>query len=73
MIESDWIALDVPNRTLTLEISDDEMAQRNAAWQPAPLKFERGYRVLYQQHVTQAPQGVSSDFLRLPATELVSR
>ena len=54
------------NRSLTLEVSETELAQRRAAWQPGPLKFERGYRMLYQQHVTQAPQGVDFDFLRLP-------
>jgi hypothetical protein len=31
------------------------------------LQFERGYRRLYQQHVTQAPQGVDFDLLRLAA------
>jgi dihydroxy-acid dehydratase len=61
----DMIALDVPNRTLMLEISEGEMARRRAAWKPAPLRYERGYRMLYQQHVLQAPQGVDFDFLRL--------
>ncbi|HEV2122732.1 MAG TPA: dihydroxy-acid dehydratase, partial [Chloroflexota bacterium] len=61
----DTIHLDVPNRTLTLEVAEEELARRRAAWQPKPLKFERGYRLLYQQHVTQAPQGVDFDFLRL--------
>ena len=63
----DWISLDVPHRTLTLELPDAALAQRRAAWRPAPRQFERGYRMLYQQHVTQAPQGVDFDFLRLPA------
>ena len=67
----DVISLDVPNRQLTLEISDTELAQRRAAWRPAPLQFERGYRMLYQQHVTQAPQGVDFDFLRLPVGRAV--
>ena len=62
----DWISLDVPHRTLTLELPVAALAQRRAAWRPAPRQFERGYRMLYQQHVTQAPQGVDFDFLRLP-------
>ncbi len=69
--DGDWISLDVPNRSLTLEVAEDELARRKAAWQPAPLQFERGYRMLYQQHVTQAPQGVDFDFLRLPAGRAV--
>jgi dihydroxy-acid dehydratase len=67
----DWISLDVPNRSLKLDVSEDELARRRAAWQPAPLQFERGYRQLYQRHVTQAPQGVDFDFLRLPAGKAV--
>ncbi|MGH2367171.1 MAG: IlvD/Edd family dehydratase [Chloroflexota bacterium] len=62
----DWISLDVPHRRLTLEISDEEFARRRAAWRPPAAKFERGYRMLYQQHVLQAPQGCDFDFLRLP-------
>jgi dihydroxy-acid dehydratase len=65
--DGDWIALDVPNRSLTLEVPEAELTRRREAWRPAPPRFERGYRLLYQQHVTQAPQGVDFDFLRLPA------
>ena len=64
--DGDMIALDVPSRTLTLEVPDDELARRRAAWQRAPLQYERGYRQLYQQHVLQAPEGCDFDFLRLP-------
>ena len=63
----DWISLDVPNRRLTLEVPDEELARRRANWRPPPFQFERGYRLLYQQHVLQAPQGADFDFLRLPA------
>jgi dihydroxy-acid dehydratase len=65
----DVIELDVPNRRLTLDVSDDELARRRAAWvQPAP-RFARGYGVLFQQHVTQADQGCDFDFLQAgPAT-----
>jgi dihydroxy-acid dehydratase len=64
--DGDMIALDVPGRTLTLEVSDEELARRRATWQRAPLQYERGYRQLYQQHVLQAPEGCDFDFLRLP-------
>ena len=63
----DMITLDVPGRTLTLEVAEDELARRRAAWRPPARQFERGYRMLYQQHVLQAPQGCDFDFLRLPA------
>jgi dihydroxy-acid dehydratase len=63
----DWITLDVPNRRLTLEVTDEELARRRAEWRARAPLFARGYRLLYQRHVTQAPQGVDFDFLRLPA------
>jgi dihydroxy-acid dehydratase len=63
--DGDPISLDVPHRRLTLEVPDDELARRRAAWQPPAPAFARGYRLLYQRHVTQAPQGVDFDFLRL--------
>ncbi|MDQ3701815.1 MAG: dihydroxy-acid dehydratase, partial [Chloroflexota bacterium] len=62
----DWISLDVPQRRLTLEIPEAELTQRRAAWRPPTPQFERGYRLLYQRHVLQAPQGCDFDFLRLP-------
>jgi dihydroxy-acid dehydratase len=61
----DSIILDVANRQLTLDVPDEELAHRRATWQAPALQFERGYRRLYQQHVTQAPEGCDFDFLRL--------
>ena len=63
----DAIVLDIPARSLTLDVAEPELRERRAAWQPAAPKFERGYRQLYQRHVTQAPLGCDFDFLRLPA------
>lgn len=62
----DTIALDVPSRRLTLEVSTAELQERRMHWTPPPLKFSRGYRQLYQQHVLQANEGCDFDFLRLP-------
>ena len=67
--DGDMIALDVPQRTLTLEVSEEELTRRRALWQRPPLQFERGYRRLYQQHVLQAPEGCDFDFLRLSPGE----
>jgi dihydroxy-acid dehydratase len=60
----DLIELDLPARTLTLCIDDAELAERRAAWQPAPSPFARGFTRLYQQHVTQAHEGCDFDFLQ---------
>jgi dihydroxy-acid dehydratase len=60
----DWIELDVPARTLTLDVSDDELARRRAEWQPPQTAFSRGYARLYVDHVQQASEGADLDFLR---------
>jgi len=65
--DGDMVALDVPSRTLTLEVPDEELARRRALWRRPPLQYARGYRRLYQQHVLQAPEGCDFDFLRVPA------
>jgi dihydroxy-acid dehydratase len=59
----DWITLDVPARTLTLEVAEDELAQRRAGWQPQPPHASRGWTRLYTEHVLQADSGADLDFL----------
>ena len=59
----DWITLDVPARTLTLEVSDAELAGRRAAWQPPAPHASRGWTRLYCEHVLQADDGADLDFL----------
>jgi len=60
----DRIALDVMNRKITLEISDEEMAARKAAWQAPVSKHRRGYPQLYIREVLQADEGCDLEFLR---------
>jgi dihydroxy-acid dehydratase len=59
----DWIDLDVPARTLSLGVSDEELARRRTEWSPPPSAFSRGYAQLYVEHVQQANQGADLDFL----------
>ena len=59
----DTITVDVPARTIHLNISDEEFARRKAAWQPLPRRYERGYGWLFGQHILQADQGCDFDFL----------
>jgi dihydroxy-acid dehydratase len=59
----DLISIDVEARTIELEVSDEELARRRAAWQAPAEHFDRGYGHMYQQHVTQAHQGCDFDFL----------
>ncbi len=59
----DVIEVDVPNRSLRLDISDEEMEKRRAAWTPPEPEFTRGYASLYVNSVLQADRGVDFDFL----------
>ena len=64
--DGDLISLDVPARRLTLHVVDAEIERRRREWTAPPMKFQRGYRRLYQEHVTQSNEGCDFDFLRLP-------
>jgi dihydroxy-acid dehydratase len=64
----DWIEVDVAARRLHLDVSDEELARRRAAWQPAPEPYARGFAKLYRAHVTQAHEGCDFDFLQGPDT-----
>lgn len=59
----DIIELDVPNRRLHLDISDEELARRKAAFVAPPPRADRGYVQMYINTVQQAHLGVDLDFL----------
>ncbi len=59
----DTITVDVPARRIHLNVSDEEMATRRAAWTPPERRFERGYGWMFSRHVLQADQGCDFDFL----------
>ncbi|KLN57321.1 L-arabinonate dehydratase [Variovorax paradoxus] len=59
----DRITVDVPARTIHLEVSDDELARRKAAWTPPPARYERGYGWMFGRHILQANEGCDFDFL----------
>lgn len=55
--DGDIISIDIPNRQLNVEISNDELAKRQAAWvQPEP-KVKSGYLARYARMVTSASTG----------------
>jgi dihydroxy-acid dehydratase len=59
----DWVELDVPARTLRMEVDDQELGRRRQQWQPPAAPPARGYTRLYFDHVLQADQGADLDFL----------
>ena len=60
----DMIELDVPNRRLHLDISEEELARRLAEWRPNHDLPASGYAWLHQQHVQGADTGADLDFLK---------
>jgi dihydroxy-acid dehydratase len=59
----DRITVDVPARRIHLEVSDEELARRKAAWQAPAPRYERGYGWMFGRHILQADQGCDFDFL----------
>ena len=59
----DRITVDVPARRIHLEVSDEELARRRAAWVAPPPRYERGYGWMFGKHILQADQGCDFDFL----------
>jgi L-arabonate dehydrase len=69
----DMIELDVEQRRLHLDVSDEELSTRRAAWTaPAPAA-SRGYVSLYIKHVLGADQGADLDFLQGNSGSAVTR
>jgi dihydroxy-acid dehydratase len=59
----DFIELDVAERRLHLDVSDEVLAERRAAWKAPDAPSNRGWVKLYFDHVQQANLGADLDFL----------
>ncbi len=62
--DGDIIELNVPERTLNVLISDEEMRERLKEWKSPVPSNVRGYHWLYLNHVLQAHEGCDFDFAR---------
>ncbi len=60
----DIIELDVPNRLLRVDISDEELARRRENWTAPEPRYQRGYGHMFARHIEQADKGCDFDFLR---------
>jgi dihydroxy-acid dehydratase len=71
----DLISVDIPARSITLEVSQAELEARRAAMPEPTARFERGYGWMFAQHIRQAHEGCDFDFLETgfggPAAEPV--
>ncbi len=61
--DGDMIELDVAARRLHLDVADDALERRRAAWTAPPQVYDRGYYQMYMNHVMQADKGADLDFL----------
>ena len=55
--EGDMIAMDIPNCKITLEVSDEELEKRRAAWVCPEPKIKTGYLARYAKLVSSADKG----------------
>lgn len=55
--EGDIIKINIPENTLTLDISDEEMEKRRAEWKPRTPKVTNGYLARYAKMVTSGNRG----------------
>ena len=62
--DGDIIEMDIPNRSLRVNLSEQELAARRARWTPPPPRYERGYGWIFAKHIEQADKGCDFDFLR---------
>jgi len=69
----DMIELDVPQRKLHLQVSDEELERRRAAWIAPQPAASRGYVSLYIKHVEGSDKGADLDFLKGSSGSTVTR
>ncbi len=55
--DGDTVVFDVPGRRLDVELSDEEIAARVAAYQPPPQRYANGVLGKYARHVGSAAEG----------------
>lgn len=59
--ENDTITIDAPARSLHLHISEEELEQRRAAWQPRPPRYPSGVMAKYAKLVSSSSLGAVTD------------
>jgi dihydroxy-acid dehydratase len=60
--DGDMVELDAEAGTLNLLVDEREIERRLAAWSPPPPAYDLGYRALWIDQVTQAPEGCDFRF-----------
>lgn len=55
--EGDRISINIPDKTIQVRLSKDEMAKREKDWEPKKGAIHHGYLARYAERVTSAAQG----------------
>lgn len=55
--EGDIISINIPENTLNVKVSEDELEARRAKWQPKEPEITTGYLTRYREMVTSANRG----------------
>jgi dihydroxy-acid dehydratase len=55
--EGDTIYIDIPAKSIQLEVEDDELERRRQDWQPPEPKITTGYIARYAKQVTSGSTG----------------
>jgi len=55
--EGDIIEIDIPNGTMNVKLSDEELAERKKQWKPRPPSITKGYLAKYASMATSADTG----------------
>lgn len=61
LVEGDEITINAVDNQLMVNISDEEMASRRAAWSQPEPRYRRGVLAKYAGHVTSASEGAVTD------------
>ncbi|KAA0968805.1 dihydroxy-acid dehydratase [Pseudomonas sp. ANT_H12B] len=59
--DGDKITIDAETRQITVDVSDDELAERKTRWVRPPSKYKRGVLAKYAKTVSSASEGAVTD------------
>jgi len=55
--DGDKITIDVYNKTINVDLSEEELEARRAEWKPGKVTILPGYMQRYVKHVSSAAEG----------------
>jgi dihydroxy-acid dehydratase len=67
--DGDTVVIDVEARTVSVELSDDELAERLARWSPPPPRYATGVFAKYAAMVSSASEGAVTRAQAAPYTQ----